>query len=466
MEREKKLFVNSAVLLAGSILTKGLNFLMAPLFTRWLERESYGTFDLLMTYATLLIPLLALGVHHALFRFLLDSKTPVEREKIVTNSLMINLMGTVVYFVTTCVICCISQHLSYYILLLSGLLVSQSLHNYMGMYMRGDKQIKQFTVVNVLCTVSVIFFVCLFVKILKMGLPGMTLGYVLGYLVCVVYAINKTKIYRYIRITSYDTVLMKKMLKYALPMIPNSVAWWLVSVSDRMIVSVALGVSANAILAAAHKIPNLCTMIFDVFHTAWVESATEAINDSDWNDYFGKMINMMGQFCISVSLIVISTNFFLFEILFPKEYEIGKYLVPIFAVAMLFLSMGQCLGSVFVATYDSKKQGGTMIAAGIVNIIVHLLLISYIGLYASAVSTLVAYLFLMVIRYISIKRKYDIKITAKTVILFVILICYVGAAYFVSDVMSIVLLVISIAVAFYANKDIIRPIVRKYVLRR
>lgn len=466
MERGKKLFKNSVVLMIGSILTKGLNFIMAPLFTRWLSTADYGTFDLLATYVTLLIPILAMGVHHALFRFLLDDISTDNKNKVVTNSLIINFIGILIYLIFVIIIGSLNHSLTNYILILSGLLFAQTIQNYMGMYIRGIKQLKLYTEANVFCTASILLFVFVFVRIIGLGLTGMALGYIAGYLLSSIFAIYKTKAYRYIRKESCDKSQIVEMLKYSIPMVPNSIAWWVVNISDRMIVSFVLGVSANAILAVAHKIPNLCTTVYDVFQTAWVENATEAIKDSDWDSYFSKMLNTMGQFCISVSMLIITTNFFLFDMLFTDDYHIGKYLTPIFAVAVIFAALSQCIGSVFVAEYDSKKQGITMLEAGMINILFHLLFIKYIGIFASAVSTLIAYVFLFYIRYSSVKNKYRINIERKTIVLISILLCFMAFSYIESDIINISMLVLSIIITTLANKEIISLILKRYILSR
>ena len=38
---------NTILLSIGTFMTKGLSFIMVPIFSRWLSTEDYGTFDLL-----------------------------------------------------------------------------------------------------------------------------------------------------------------------------------------------------------------------------------------------------------------------------------------------------------------------------------------------------------------------------------------------------------------------------------
>lgn len=462
MDRGKKLLKNTIVLMFGTILTKGLNFIMAPLFTRWLSTTEYGTFDLLCTYVTLLIPTLALGTHHAVFRFLLDAKSDEEHRVIVTNTLFINMIGFLLYFAILIIICFIKPSLRYYAGGLTILLITQTIQNYMCMYIRGIKKLKLYSTINIICTAAILLFVSLFVRMLSLGLNGMILGYASGYLVSMSVGFILLGVHKEIKISTIKIDEIRRLLNYSLPMIPNSIAWWIVNISDRMIVSFALGVEANAILAVSHKIPNLCTTVYDIFQTAWVENASESINDSDWESYLEKTLNVMSRVCISVSILIITTNFFLYDLLFTGDYAEGKLLVPIFAFALIFASISQTLGSVFVAEYNSKTQGLSMLEAGIVNIVVHLALIHFIGIYASAISTLVAYVFLFAIRYKEIREKYELRMDYKTISLCLLILVYMVLGYICnSSVIQYVLLISSVVIIYLFNKDTLRLVLKK-----
>lgn len=462
-KRADKLIKNSIILLVGNLLTKGINFVMAPLFTRWLTVEDYGMFDLLSTYSMLLIPVVAMGVHHGLFRFLVDAKTKEEQNKIIVNSIILNLIGIIIYFFAIAILLLYDKEKIQMVFLLTILLIAQSCQNYVGMYLRGLKKLNIFTLTNVICTFSIMFCVAIMIKGFKLGLSGIIIGYACAYLLSAIVGIglvktnNNSKID--FRLLSFE--FQKKILRYSLPMVPNSIAWWILNISDRIIVSKFLGVASNAILAVANKIPNLCITLFDIFQTAWVENVSEAINDDDWNAYFTNIINIVARFIISISTILVVTNFFVFRILFAEDYSFGRYLVPILAVAVIFSAMGQFLGSVFVAEYNSKKQCVTITEAGIINLVIHFILIRFIGLYAACISTLVAYIVLFIVRFIDLRKKYDVVITSRTYVTFCVLVIAVGISYIDNISVNIILLLAASFWVIFANKDIVSMVTNK-----
>ena len=57
MSRKTELAKNTAILTVGKLCTQCISFFLLPLYTAILSTEEYGTFDLLVTYSALLLPL-------------------------------------------------------------------------------------------------------------------------------------------------------------------------------------------------------------------------------------------------------------------------------------------------------------------------------------------------------------------------------------------------------------------------
>ena len=67
--KKTSLMKNTLLLSIGTMMTKGINLLMIPLFSRWLSTEDYGMFDLFVTYVSLLIPFISCQVRMRFFVF-------------------------------------------------------------------------------------------------------------------------------------------------------------------------------------------------------------------------------------------------------------------------------------------------------------------------------------------------------------------------------------------------------------
>ena len=55
--------------------------------------------------------------------------------------------------------------------------------------------------------------------------------------------------------------VLKEIIKYSVPLIPNMISWWIVSASDRTIISTVLGVAQNGIYSAANKFSGVFTTL-------------------------------------------------------------------------------------------------------------------------------------------------------------------------------------------------------------
>ena len=66
-----------------------------------------------------------------------------------------------------------------------------------------------------------------------------------------------------------DRVLLRRMLVYSLPLVPNLLSWWFVSVSGRYVVLWHSGVVAAGLFTAASKMPSLINIVASVFQQAW-----------------------------------------------------------------------------------------------------------------------------------------------------------------------------------------------------
>ena len=71
MSRKTELAKNTAILTVGKLCTQCISFFLLPLYTAILSTEEYGTFDLLVTYSALLLPLVNWQLDQGLFRFML-----------------------------------------------------------------------------------------------------------------------------------------------------------------------------------------------------------------------------------------------------------------------------------------------------------------------------------------------------------------------------------------------------------
>ena len=82
MKKYRYLLKNIGLLTLSNFATKLLSFFLVPLYTNVLSTSDYGTYDLLYTTISVLIPILTLNIQDAVVRFSLEKE--YDRDAIVT----------------------------------------------------------------------------------------------------------------------------------------------------------------------------------------------------------------------------------------------------------------------------------------------------------------------------------------------------------------------------------------------
>ena len=116
---------------------------------------------------------------------------------------------------------------------------------------------------------------------------------------------------------------------------------------------------------------------------------------------------------------------------------------------------------IYVALKKTKEIAKTSVYAGIINIIVHLVLVKYIGLYAAPVSTIVAFGSMAVYRYFDLKKYLNVPLPMSVLLLvsgMFVLSCV--SFYSKNTILQIVIFFVIAVVCVIANRSILMEAVR------
>lgn len=412
--KKNDLLKNTMLLSMGTLLTKGLQFIMVPFFTKWLSVDDYGTFDLICTYVVLLIPIITMSTSQSIFRYVLNNK---EKEKnIITNGLYIyffNIIIFIVFFIVTTLFFK-ANHAALFILLF----VSQAINDYFQGVLRGLKKLNIYSFGMALTSICIATYSVIFISFLNMKLSGIILGYTLGYFTGDIFIFLTLKFWSLFKYNLFDMQCIKSMIKYSYTLIFNDVSWWIVNVSDRTIIKFFINTSANGIYAVANKIPALCTSVFAMFGISWQQTASEIINDYDKEKYYNSVYCISTCTIISLCICVVSMNYFLFKYIFPSDYFSAYYHTPILIASIIFNCNSQFLGGIQISLKNPKENSVSTMLSALVNLTINLAFINKIGLYAASISTLISNIFIVVFRKLRLKNKLTLKYNVETVMCF------------------------------------------------
>jgi len=74
----KKLASNLGIFAIGNLGSKLISFILIPIFTRYMSTAHFGQVDLITTTVNMLLPIVALSIADAVFRFVMDTDADVK----------------------------------------------------------------------------------------------------------------------------------------------------------------------------------------------------------------------------------------------------------------------------------------------------------------------------------------------------------------------------------------------------
>lgn len=453
------------IITIGRICTQLITFFLLPLYTGILSTEEYGTVDLLNTLVSLLLPIVTFQVEQAMFRELIEVRDKKEdKRKIISSGVVTVIIQCAIYLIIFAMVSPLVKN--HYKMFLATNVITYIFLSLFQQIARGLGENKKFAIGSFISALFTIIFNVLLLVVIKLGANGMLLGTMLGQIVGSIYLVVSLKLYQYIALKDYKKTIIKKLWRYSIPLIPNAISWWIFNASDRVIVTAFLGVDQNGILAAALKFSTVFITLYNIFNIGWTESISISINDNDIDKYFNKMFNIILNLFIAMAIGIIACMPFVFPIMIDSKFSTGYGLIPISIIASLFNVVVGLISVIYVAKKNTKAIANTSVVSACINIVVHLCLIKFIGLYAATISTFSSFFAMSMYRLYDINKRYfKIKMDKVVIIKSIVIFAIVLVMYYINNVyLNIISLLAAILFAWNINKgsiDVILGMISK-----
>lgn len=456
MSRKTELAKNTAILTVGKLCTQCISFFLLPLYTAILSTEEYGTFDLLVTYSTLLLPLVNWQLDQGLFRFMLDHRGNKEEQgKLFSTLLISSTIHSIVYIV---LFICIEPFLkienSYFLLLYVVLHVYTALFL---QFVRGLGYSVKYTIASFISASATTILNVVALVFMKIGLQGLFLSTLTAQFLTLIYLVISSRSWEYFSLRNIQPSVFRRVSTYSIPLIPNNLAWWVVNASDRTIIAHFLGTAANGIYSVANKFPNVFIQFYNILNLSWTETVSLHYRDEDRDEFLTETMTSLFKLFAAACFGIVACMPFVFPIMVNTKYNAAYNQVLILMYAMLFRVLVGLYSCVYVAQKNARKIAYTSISAAVINIVVDLLLINKIQVFAASFSTLAAFLAMFIIRYIDVNKTVHMKIR-KPVIVGSILIggMLIGTYYSKNKVIQLAALFITVVYAVLTNVDMLK----------
>lgn len=462
MNKKQELAKNTLILTVGKICTQCISFFLLPLYTALLAPEEYGVVDLFNTYIALLLPLVNWSFDYGLFRHLLDVRNEPDRQKklfsTIINSNIFQSAGYLLLFATA-----YNFISSPYKIFLAISVVLNVFSSTLLQLARGLGDNTGYTFASVLSASVTIGANIFTIVVLHMGAWGLFIGTIFGQVSTILFLILKEKVWRYYKIFYFNRNDFRSVFKYSFPLVPAQLSWWVIGASDRTIVSFIISVAANGAYSVANKFSTLIVSFYNIFNMAWTESVSVHFNDKDRDEFLSETIDTVLILFYSVCIGLVACMPIVFPLMVDKNYIDAYPQIPILTLSVLFQVMTGLYSVIYIAIKKTKENAKTAIFAALINIVVNLVLIKFIGLYAASISTLLAYVAMTIYRHIDVKKYTKLKLKWDRILIASGIFVLVTIAYYINiNWISLVSILVAVIYAVIANISIIKTVLKRF----
>ena len=397
---------NTLVFALGGLAVKAVSLVLMPLYTTALTAGEYGTAELLNSAIEIVLPLLSLGVVEALYRFSIDDDVP--KDELFAGSLVVLGGGAL----CTGVLCALGsvlwdmEHAGSFFVLFCSVCVFKATTQ----LARGLGHVRRFVAYGLINALAMVVSTYLLLVRARLGVGGYLWSFTIGYLVGGLVAFLGSAEYRLLVPFRVDRALLRRMLVYSLPLVPNLLSWWLVSVSGRYVVLWGGGLVAAGLFTAASKMPALVNIVASVFQQAWQYSTAREIDSPDRGAFFGVVMRGYSLATLTVAGLVIALNRPISRVMLQAEFAEGWRYVPLL---MLVASFG-VISIFFESFYQALKNSGVLMVStalgAVVNVILGVALVPFMGPWGAGLAGAVAYMLVLVVRARDLRRRINLPI--------------------------------------------------------
>ncbi len=434
----KSLAKETAIYGVSSIVGRFLNYLLVPVYTIALPASSggYGVVTNIYAWVALMLVLLTCGMETGFFRF--ANKGQDDPMRVYSTTLLSVSIGSVVFVVLGLLFLePIAGWLEYgehpwYIGMMMIVVAMDAIQSIPFAYLRYKKRPIKFAALKLLFIFLNIALNLFYYVVLK----GNDVGYAFLFnLVCtsvvMLCMIPELRGFTYV----LDRELLKRMLRYSLPLVILGVAGILNQVADKIIFPFVYPDEAEAtvqlgIYGAASKIAMIMAMFTQAFRFAYEPFVFGKSKEKDSREMYAQAM----KFFIIFTLLAFLAVMFYLDILrhiIGRDYWDGLRVVPIVMAAEIFMGIYFNL-SFWYKLIDETRWGTYFSLTGCtILILMNIFLIPKYGYIACAWAGFAGYGVAMLLSYFVGQKKYPIQYDLKAIGMYVLLaaVLYLAAEY-------------------------------------
>lgn len=425
---DSKLVKNTIFYSLGEILPRAISFILLPVYTSYLSPADYGIISYIHTIVLLLYVLGAFALNSYVLRYYFIHNNEEDRK---------TLLGTIQLSIIS---------LNTILLILAFLLMPEIINRF-NIQVPWNPFFRMAFIINFFDCLSIIPLVIYRVRqdaikfvILGFSRTILTVGLTLYFLVveergllgtfqaqlyvvipyAVIYLLIMQKYARW----KVNWGYIKEGIKFSSPLIPGSICYILLSVSDRVILERNVNISELGVYNVACQLALVLNIIIQSGYKAIEPELFRRFGQVKFYEFICKTQSIF--FCIiyvgALALCLFSQEFFM--LMTSNAFHGGYMLVPALIVGVIMTGQNVIYGGVLQGERRTKVVGAATIVGAIISVLLNLSLIPVLGTYAAAITSSVSFFVMNLILFFSMTFPNKSMIRETFLVLLVPLISY------------------------------------------
>ncbi len=257
----------------GDIVLKATAFFTLPIYTRLFSPEDYGILSTILTTVGLIFTVVSLGAESTYTRYYFEAKTQRDRQVVTstwfgflaiwTGGWMILCLGMAGIFSEW--LLSTSRHgVLFALVIVSGPI--SLVNSLCAQVLRNQFRPQLFVVLNVFSGLLGTGLGIVGAAVLKLGLVGVVGGGLVGAV-----AMLPVRIWtvRQLLRPVFSPKLLRGLLAFGIPLVPAALAYWIIAVSDRMLLAKLSTLEQVGLYAIANSVASLLLLVNGAIGQAW-----------------------------------------------------------------------------------------------------------------------------------------------------------------------------------------------------
>ncbi len=404
-----KLGRDGLIYTASVVLTRGLGFILLPIYTRLLSVTDYGMLDLFLAFASLVHLSVALEISQGMARYYGENLDADIRSSYGLTAFVFTIFTYTLFFSLAQIFAPFLSHLitgshAFELAFRVGLvyLWLGGATNLLQNHFRWDLSSKTYAFVSVLIAVTTAFFSIVFTYALGWGLIGLLLGMTCGTLCALCFCL--VRISGSVLHGKFEISRLREMLTFSIPLVPSAMAILFTTYVDRVMLQHFLSLQEVGFFGVGVRISGIVLLVVSGFQVA----LTPLIYAHYREDNAPKDLARIFRYFVAVAFIMaLALSLFAKEIiwlLLTDEYASSAIVVAYMAPAMLLSSMYILAPGVFIEKKTRLVFAVSCLGA-LLNGALNYLLIPILGVVGACVATL-STSFCVFMMYMALSQKF------------------------------------------------------------